>query len=69
MAGESLEDQSLIAVLTPLVEHPDAKGRILRIERSLRMCWMETQPCTVCLVWRIVDGCGSKTMSAIGPPM
>ena len=33
MSGESLEDQSLIAVLTPLVEHPDAKGRILRIER------------------------------------
>ena len=45
MAGESLEDQSLIAVLTPLVEHPDAKGRILRIERSLRMCWMCLENC------------------------
>jgi len=33
IVSESLEDQSLIAVLTPLVEHPDAKGRILRIER------------------------------------
>ena len=33
--GESLEDQTLIAVLTPLVKHPDVKGRILRIEPRL----------------------------------
>ena len=30
-----IEDQTLIAVLTPLVKHPDVKGRILRIEPRL----------------------------------
>lgn len=37
--SESLEDQTLIAVLTPLVKHPDVKGRILRIEPPEEDSW------------------------------
>eukprot|EP00435_Cladocopium_sp_Y103_P012612 s2706_g3.t1 len=64
--SESLEDQTLIAVLTPVVKHPDVKQRVLRIEppaeedtwrwRIGKACLEYVDPQRQRLVWVTGDG-------------